>query len=683
MDWLGAPDLGELAGISRQKAHQALANAFRGETWRGAQLVVRTTRGRGGRSGLQFEVRVDSVPLDLQLRFKDRFGEAPPQLSYGPKAQEERDFWHHVVSPALAHPKGSRERGQAIREAAAQERWRPGRKPFRVSERSIQRKLDDYEAHGLAGLSRAKRADAGDAMTIVTRRWDRAVPFDDAEKRRIARLVRDYIGGLHAAGESAAILAELAALRLQKLTREAGCELDIETCRLPSHFIGSLRIHRRQALKKRDRKAYEDQKPRIRRTREGMAPMSIIVGDVHPVDIVLSRDDGSTAHARAIGWLDMATNRIWLDLILLDKGKGITNAHVIRSFVNMVDAWGAPGSLYLDNGSEYNWAPFIDDALKLIGDNGRRLIGSAELRQSHITRAQPYNAAAKPIEGIFAVLERTYFQAIPGWIAGDRMKKKTSSVGGKVEPFPGSFDDFCTIINMQLALYHRMPQRGTLKGRSPDQVYAAAVTGGWERTVVAADAFRVAFSTAVEKTVRQGAITHAGKSWTCAELIRWQEAKITVLMPKYEDWPRLTLVDRLGDLIGFAEPDRAYHPFDKAGAVEARERSRMHGQEVALQSRDLPKLSLLHERAGLLASQPPSSDAPVGTRLVASEQAMRIAAELDDSPKAREARLHLEYAERIKADRALHADFFKHRRSQKLCNRSCNLHTRNISRNLP
>lgn len=663
--WLNSASFSRVGMISERKARLALARAVSGATWRGTSLAVRTIRGRGGRAGLQYEVRLDSLPHDLQLRFKDAYGEAPSQLSHGPKAQEEREFWYHVIAPALAQPKGSRERGQAIREAAAQERWRPGRKPFRVSERSIQRKLDDYEAHGLAGLGRAKRADAGDPITIISRRWDRAVSFDDAEKRRLARLVRDYIGGLHAAGKSAAILAELAALRLQKLSREAGCDLDIETCRLPSHFIGALRIHRRQALKKRDRKAYEDRKPRIRRTREGMAPMSIIVGDVHPVDIVLSRDDGSTAHARAIGWLDMATNRIWLDLILLEKGKGITNAHVIRSFVNMVDAWGAPGALYLDNGSEYNWAPFIDDALKLIGDNGKRLIGSAELRQSQITRAQPYNAAAKPIEGIFAVLERTYFQAIPGWIAGDRMKKKTSSVGGKVEPFPGSFDDFRTIINMQLALYHRMPQRGTLKGRSPDQVYTAAVSAGWERTTVAADAFRVAFSTAVEKTVRQGSITHAGDRWTCAELIRWQEDKITVRVPKYEEWTRLPLFDRLGDLIGFAEPDRAYHPFDKAGAIEARERSRMHGQEVAALGREVPKLNLLHERAGLLASQPSPTEAPAGKRLAASDQAMRIVAELDESPKAREARKHQEYVARVKADRALHADFFKHRRSQK------------------
>jgi hypothetical protein len=664
--YIALPELAALAGISERAVEKAVARSRRddGYCWRSTVLVSRTVRGRGGRSGLRYEVRVDSLPIELQQRFKQHYGEALPQLSHGLQAQEERDFRYYVISPALAHPKGSNERGAAIRDIAGRDHRRSGKKPGRLSERTIQRWLDDHEVHGLAGLGRAKRVDAGRRMAIVSRRWDAAVTFDDAEKHRIERAVREYVAGLHAAGESAAILAELAALRLQKLTSKAGCDLAIETCRLPSHFIGGMRVHRRQALKSRDRKAYEDQKPRIRRTREGMAPMAIIVGDVHPVDIVLSREDGSTAHARAIGWLDMATNRIWLDLILLDKGKGITNAHVIRSFINMVEAWGAPRALYLDNGSEYNWAPFIDDALQLIGDGGRRLLGTAELRASQITRAQPYNAAAKPIEGIFAVLERTYFQAIPGWIAGDRMKKKASSVGGKVEPFPGSFDDFRTIIDMQLALYHRMPQRGTLKGRSPDQVYVAAIASGWEKTAVDAKAFVVAFSTEVEKTVRQGAITHDGDRWTCAELIRWQEAKITVRIPKYEGWRCLPLYDRFGELVGLAERDRAYHPFEKAGAIEARERSRLHGQEVRALGHDVPKLNLLHERAGLLASQPPSPEAPTGTRLVASEQAMKIVAHLDESPKAREARLHQEYVARVKADIALHEDFFKNRRSQ-------------------
>lgn len=664
--FLSVPDVARLAGLSERAVEKAVARSLRepAYSWRGARLSVRIMHGRGGRSGRQYEVRSESLPLDLQLCVKQLHTASAPQLSHGPHAQEERDFRFFVIGPALAHPKGSNERGAAIREIASRDHRRSGKMPCRLSERTIQRWLDDYETHGAAGLGRARRADAGERLTIIARQWDRAVPFDDAEKRRIERAVREYIGGLHAAGESAAILAELAALRLQKLTRSAGCDLDIAKCRLPSQFLDSMRVYRRQALKARDRKAYEDQKPRIRRTRDGLAPMAIIVGDVHPVDIVLSREDGSTAHARAIGWLDMATNRIWLDLILLEKGKGITNAHVIRSFINMVEAWGAPGSLYLDNGSEYNWAPFIDDALKLIGDNGTRLLGTVELRQSQITRAQPYNASAKPIEGIFAVLERNYFSAVPGWIAGDRMKKKTSSVGGKVEPFPGGFDAFRTIIDMQIALYHRMPQRGSLKNRSPDQVYTAAIAAGWTKTAVDAQAFAIAFSTKVEKTVRQGAITHGGDRWTCAELIRWQEAKITVLLPKYENWPGLPLLDRFGNPIGLAVRDRAYHPYDKAGAVEARDRSRMHAQEVAALARDVPTLNLLHERAGLLAGAR-SAEAPVGKRLAASDDAMRIVAELAESPKAREARQQAEYEARVKADIALHADFFKHRKRQK------------------
>ena len=90
----------------------------------------------------------------------------------------------------------------------------------------------------------------------------------------------------------------------------------------------------------------------------------------------------------------------------------------------------------------------------------------------------------------------------------------------------------------------------------------------------------------------------------------------------------------------------------------------MHAQEVAALARDVPTLNLLHERAGLLAGAR-SAEAPVGKRLAASDDAMRIVAELAESPKAREARQQAEYEARVKADIALHADFFKHRKRQK------------------
>lgn len=75
--WLSALDLGGLTGISRQKAHRAIALGHTGIPWRGAILITRTIHGRGGRSGLQYQVRVDSLPIDLQRRFEEAFKQAP------------------------------------------------------------------------------------------------------------------------------------------------------------------------------------------------------------------------------------------------------------------------------------------------------------------------------------------------------------------------------------------------------------------------------------------------------------------------------------------------------------------------------------------------------------------------------------------------------------------------------
>ena len=72
MDWLTSFGLAELGGISERKARAALARILSGksETWRGAGLVVRKIKGRGGRAGVQYQVRDDSLPSDLQERLK-------------------------------------------------------------------------------------------------------------------------------------------------------------------------------------------------------------------------------------------------------------------------------------------------------------------------------------------------------------------------------------------------------------------------------------------------------------------------------------------------------------------------------------------------------------------------------------------------------------------------------------
>ena len=610
-------------------------------TWRNTRLQYRVVHGRGGRSGLRYEVRLDSLPVDLQLRFEDRYGEAPPQLAHGPKAQEERAFWHHVIAPALAHPKGSRERGEAIRAAAAQERYRPGRKPFHISVRTIQREIAAYEVNGFAGLGRAPRSDRGRRAVILTREWDRAVSLSDDEKSRIADRIRGYVGGLAIKSTAPALIRQYAAIELAKLTREAGCDLGADgaaACFLPKMFIESERQRLRKATQvKRNRKGFDDEQPRVLRALASR-PMQVLYGDVHPVDIALRRQDGSIAHARMIAWLDDATRRFRFDLVLLEKGKGIGNRHVIQSFINTVKAWGAPEHLCVDNGSEYGFADLIDDALRLVSDNGRR----------SIIRTLPYNASAKPIEGIFKLLENSYWNGIPGWIGGDRTNKKTANVGNKVDPFPGTLEQFQVLVANGVTTYSWVPQeRGKLKGRSPNQAYEQAIQAGWTMTEVHADAFRLAFSHKRQLTLRQGAVSIGGRRWTCPELVTWLKPKITALIPKYEDWNRIPLLDpSTGELVGMAEPQHAYDPTETAGAIESDKMKNEHLKAVLKLARSVPEVDPLRAQVEFIAIQAPSPAAPVGSSIGASDDALRMLAAMNETPK--------EKREREKREREAH-----------------------------
>lgn len=63
------------------------------------------------------------------------------------------------------------------------------------------------------------------------------------------------------------------------------------------------------------RQFFDRMLPRTCRHREGLQPMDIVVGDVPPIDILLTCADGSTATPRAIAWLGVATRRLHAALV--------------------------------------------------------------------------------------------------------------------------------------------------------------------------------------------------------------------------------------------------------------------------------------------------------------------------------------------------------------------------------
>ncbi len=652
--WIGSEVFAELYGITARAARKALRSVKNGKPYHGKSLEMREIPGRGGRGGVRYQVRVDSLPSALQERLKAS-PKAVATPSPGSLASLERLVLDDLLADILKHPPRTDARSKAI-EAASQKTilWPRTGQFVRLTPAKLRRLAKRYEAQGLAGLTRSGRSDKGARRVVVTAKYD-AEFGGKLDLNAVGSRLRDYIRAQHKNHESLENIRFKAARVLDKITREMGFEPAPGVCEIPAHIVKAEGVYRQVGVFKRDRKAFQDAQPGVRRSREDMLPCDVVVGDVHPLDFLLPEIEGFQRYAKAICWLDVATNRIWMTIHVLPQGKGITNAHVINSFIEMVTAWGLPTTLYLDNGSEYNWAPFIEDAMKLASLAGDKTI----------VHAKPYNARAKPIEGIFGVLETHHFAKLPGWVGGNRMKAKTANIGRAPDPFPGTFEQFFDAINAAVALYHNRPQgkRTAQAGRSPFEAYNNAVATGWSKTHVEEDAFFAAFSVEKICAVRGGSIRHDGREWTCEGLQSHLGARCIALIPKFERWDRLPVKDERGRPLGFAEPVKAFAYLDTDGAKASAKAQKLRLVAVRELDASASTIDPLKETLDLARELPKEVPAPIGALVTASDHARAIARGVKESPKAKREREEAERKREAETMRALHAEFMEKSRA--------------------
>jgi hypothetical protein len=630
MRWLRLSQVSELAHVT-ERALQLLIKRSPLHTeisWRGSNLVVRQVQGVGGNSGKAFEVQASSLPRPLQLALKAKQTQLPIPFAHGPKAQNIRAFRRMVISPALAHPPKSTERRNAIVTQTERDWITPNGKTKRYSERTIARWVEKVQFD--VDLGNKRRSDFGRTSIIVTRQVDKAAQMaglPDTLLHEIADKLKTKIRSLIVQGASRKLTRKISETYLYDLTREVGLFNDGLVFVLPEHLIQNQRDYRKVERFERDRKAHHDALPRITRTIDGMQPMDIVMADVHPVDILYTRDDGSIATPRLIGWHCVATGRFFGTVFFCDAGKDITNAHVIESLLSLIREWGVPKTLYLDNGSEYNWADAIEPGLRLLSEQISH--------QGHdgfgVTRSKPYAPQTKTIEGIFGVLENTYLRHLPGWIAGDRMRKKTANVGKAPVPFPGNKESLEQVLKSSIALYNTMPQRGQLRNKSPNETYQAAINAGWTMTAANLDAFQMAFSEETIRTVHQGCIQWNGDKWTCPELQSYLGDKVMVLVPKYQHWQRLPIKSQDGRaLIGFAEREVSFGYLDPEGAKESARRAACYEQSIKDLKRTTAPVDVQQELTNVVKLLAPPR-APVGAVLGMSDEAQNLHASIHET----------------------------------------------------
>ena len=636
--WLPALHFAELADITERGAQKALRRATEGGPWNGVVLSARVVPGIGGAAGKTYAVALASLPEHLQLRYKSEFLSSDAERQTSEKAALTRDFRYAVIQPVLSLERRASGREALIRQISARLHVKPNGQRVRIPPSTVYRWLKRYEDGGVAALADCASPTKGKKRVLISRDWDRAtmaLPID--VRAEIASRLLDYMRGLHKNLESHRNIVVKASRDLLQWTRAAGADVTAADCAVKGDYVKKERKFRKVGQFRRDRKAFEDQRPHIHRA-PPENPMEIVFGDVHHLDFVLPEIEGYSRYPKAVAWLDMATNRIWMDIHLLRKREGIRNEHVIESFMRMCAVWGAPKHLYLDNGSEYNWADFISDAMKLIRLDANAF-GDMQVRpfDRSIVRARPYNAQAKTIEGAFGNLERNHFKPLPGWIGGNRQQKKTANLGKEPDPFPGDFAAFQQAIGDVLKNYHHREQVrhwGRLKG-SPNDLYQRAIDRGWTRTMIDPAAFAVAFATEITRKVDGGCIWYEGEPWTCPALNQYVGDRVTALIPKYFSWNAIPLKDEDDRLIGFADRVTSRDALDRAGAAESHRIAQQHRKAVRDLARQAPDIDPIADNARHAAMLPADPVAPVGATVTASPEVQEIAAALAEPKTVR------------------------------------------------
>ncbi|MDD5297545.1 MAG: Mu transposase C-terminal domain-containing protein [Rhodocyclaceae bacterium] len=655
-NWLTAQQFAELAGIADANGRSALAKG----AWRGNTLNVRTVASQGGKSGTRYEVYAPSLPHALYAKWLTaQAGETLPQapsvtltlsvVTCDPTAAKRgaKAMWVlGIIRPIIGLAKNSPERAAAIADVLAREHTRQDGKAVRLGKSQLYEWLKRYETEHVHGLKPRQRGDLNTRRVLVTREWDASCPLDEGSQQAIAEALEDYVRSLWASGAAGwNVIQKFASLKLEEMSKGAGWSaptMELKpACRVSRAFVEKFRKSSLLAVADKDAKKFFDVHiPRIRRSRANLKPMDVVVGDVHPIDIAIHRPDGSVAYPRAICWHDVATNRLYVCLVLLEKGEGVKQVHVASSFAAMCAVWGLPLTLYLDNGSEYSWHEMMaafTEISRLTQTLQRQFVvgempGSGDVRElidegRQVVRARPYNAPAKPIEGLFSVIEGTVLSMMPGWVGGERMRQKTHNVGKAPMPYPGTWEDFHADFETAMGFYHRSPQNGTMGGLSPAQAYQTHIDAGWTRTHVEERALLLAFAEEDTRKIQGGYLMWDGTEYYDDALLTHTGQTLTVRVSRHD--PRYAFVfSTERALICAAGVAPVYGFMDSEGAKEQARRRKVLMRYVAELRENCCRLDLVAEMRKWVAANGPMPEAQIGATVASSDAARQMVAAL-------------------------------------------------------
>lgn len=448
---------------------------------------------------------------------------------------------------------------------------------------TVQRHVKHYNQHGLEGLMRKQPSNAGKRRCAISMKFDKVFigrGYSPELLPQLSDFLDQTLKGLwkgRAADSGENDVANLASFLLWEKCEELKVPMELELCKLG---IQRVRKHRRYSIvntRDTDAKAFRNSLPCIVRDWASLAPMALVVADVKHLDVLVTRENGAKAYPKMIGFMDGGTGRIFTYFVLCPERRSITQKLVIEAFIAMCNepSWGLPRQLYLDNGSEFGGLDRIVPSIALLnGKCGREII-----------HAQPYNAQAKPIEPLFARLDRYCFGSMPGYTGGDRVNKKTQNDGKEPDAWEGTFESFVSVAGGLMEYYHQRHIGGQWGNCSPNEIFQAKIDGGWRPILADKRALALAFCDRKTVALRKDGVRHKSITFWHPEFAFMPgQTKIELLLPYREGVPPIAMLSTGPALLSENMP---YLANDLAGAAASQARKQDYKRMVGRMDKEV------------------------------------------------------------------------------------------------
>ena len=603
-----------------------------------------------------------SLPPDLQTRFNT--SKTPRQLSLPLADQNDRELaWRlHYVAPLALLPPGSQLKA-AIMELHNQKvpKWDGGTKTLK--RKTLYDWVKRYKEQGLAGLLKVPRSDAGKAKVKVSRKFDNASQgyLDDAQRTALADALKLFIRGCWKAGEPVSKVQHLAQLFLREQARKLGfLPNDPDVFAIHRTRLNRERHYAKVYRHKFDRKASEDSRYRVRRDASGLRPMEVVVGDFHHMNTPLRMPSGRVVYPCIISFVDVATLRIFSVVVISEAGGSVRVVDMIDAYKAMLTdpSWGFPRTLYLDNGKENGFAPFMKDAVRLAWPD------ADGISRRTLIKALAHNPQAKAAaEGRFAHIENHYLKHMQGWAGDDRHNPKVPRLGRRHAPFGEGADAYFQQFYDWQHVDNTFPVAGGhLEGDSPEERFRKFVAGEIDgtpwRAVIADEAgFNMAFSERTRVQLRRQTFRLQNVGWTCDALQSHHRDYCFIYKPRYHKFNAVVVEDLDGNFLGIAEPEKPRAFLDPQGIQNSIAARKLFYDGLGELDRSSPNIDTAALLIGHARTQAPAApNPPQGVVRVSSHTGSTLAfrprsATAEDDAEAQEikrrARYEAELNERV------------------------------------